>query len=240
MNPKTLRFQKPGVNITIGDQESRDFWRDIKRTMPKLDIFIDDGGHRMKQQIVTFEEMFPHVKDGGVFLCEDTHTSYFPNFAGGLNRKGTFMEYAKTLLDAVNVFNSKEDSFKVSQGSERARSQDREAKLNREAKRSRSKVTQSQARSEARSSLRYSFRLALFYFKLCLTWLRFPLLSHSSISNDRLPPFPQPQNYPKNIRGVHVYDSMVFIEKAPTSPLTIIRKGDIWVPYAKKDKEDKK
>ena len=40
----------------------------------------------MHQQIVTFEELFPHVQPHGVYLCEDLHTSYVPPTAigGGL------------------------------------------------------------------------------------------------------------------------------------------------------------
>lgn len=33
-------------------------------------ILIDDGGHTMRQQIATFEEMFPAVVDSGVFLSK--------------------------------------------------------------------------------------------------------------------------------------------------------------------------
>ena len=36
----------------------------------------------MRQQIVTFEEMFDFIKDDGVYLCEDLHKSY-----GGYNAK---------------------------------------------------------------------------------------------------------------------------------------------------------
>ena len=59
------KFEDDQVKIFIGDQEDRNFWRKIKNTIPQVDIIIDDGGHYMEQQIVTFEEMFPHVKNGG-------------------------------------------------------------------------------------------------------------------------------------------------------------------------------
>ena len=38
--------------------------------------------------IVTFEALFPALRDGGVYLCEDTHTSYFPGYGGGLRQAG--------------------------------------------------------------------------------------------------------------------------------------------------------
>ena len=36
----------------------------------------------MEQQTVTFESMFSHVKDDGVYLCEDLATSYSAAFGG--------------------------------------------------------------------------------------------------------------------------------------------------------------
>ncbi|MBQ3336865.1 MAG: hypothetical protein IJG80_05625 [Selenomonadaceae bacterium] len=61
----------------------------------------------MNQQITTFCEMFPHIKDGGLYICEDCHTSYwdikeYPG--GGLKREGTFIEFTKNLIDEINAF----------------------------------------------------------------------------------------------------------------------------------------
>ena len=63
----------------------------------------------MLQQIVTFEELFDHIKDDGVHLCEDCHTSYFKSYGGGLRRKGTFIEYSKKLIDKLTAWHYKND-----------------------------------------------------------------------------------------------------------------------------------
>lgn len=104
INPKCKQFERPGVNIFIGSQSDRKFLREVKQQIPDLDILIDDGGHTMKQQIVTFEEMFPKIKDGGIYLCEDNHTSYWLDFGGGLKRKGTYIEYIKNLVDVQHLW----------------------------------------------------------------------------------------------------------------------------------------
>ena len=62
-------------------------------------ILIDDGGHTMEQQIVTFEELYDHINDGGIYLCEDVHTSYLEKFGGGYQKEGTFIEYSKKIID---------------------------------------------------------------------------------------------------------------------------------------------
>ena len=69
--------------------------------MPTPDIIIDDGGHTMEQQIATFEELYPWVNDQGIYICEDTHTSYWGNFNGGYRKPGTFIEYMKQQIVAM-------------------------------------------------------------------------------------------------------------------------------------------
>jgi hypothetical protein len=59
------------TEIVVGDQGDRAFWKAFKERVPAIDILIDDGGHQIDQQIVTLEEMLPHLRPGGVYLCED-------------------------------------------------------------------------------------------------------------------------------------------------------------------------
>jgi hypothetical protein len=54
--------------VFVGDQADRSFWKRVKQEVPNLGVVIDDGGHIPEQQIVTLEEMFPHLRPGGVYL----------------------------------------------------------------------------------------------------------------------------------------------------------------------------
>lgn len=114
INPKCVDLAEPQVEIVIGDQDDRDFLRSLAANVGDIDVLIEDGGHRMTQQIATFEELWPHVVDGGVVLMEDLHTSYWPGYGGGLRREGTFIEYAKRLIDQQHAWHAREDpSFTV-------------------------------------------------------------------------------------------------------------------------------
>jgi len=62
----------------------------------------------MHHQITTFEELFGAVADDGVYMVEDTHTSYWPEFGGGLHSPGSFIEYAKRLADELNAWHVRE------------------------------------------------------------------------------------------------------------------------------------
>ena len=99
-------FEEEQVQIVIGDQADREFLRELAAALPRIDILIDDGGHEMDQQIVTFEELFPHVAPTGVYLCEDLHTSYLPDFGGGYKKPGTYIEYSKSFIDYLHAWHA--------------------------------------------------------------------------------------------------------------------------------------
>jgi len=86
IEPACKAYERDGVRIMIGDQRDRDFWKAFKKEVPGIDVLIDDGGHKPEQQMVTLEEMLPHIRPGGIYLCEDVHGLHheFVSFAAGL------------------------------------------------------------------------------------------------------------------------------------------------------------
>jgi hypothetical protein len=106
INPNCMQFEEPGIKIIIGDQEDRKFLQELKKNLPIIDVFIDDGGHTMAQQINTFEELFPLVSINGVYLIEDLHTSYWKKWGGAYKKNGTFIEYSKNFIDYINAWHS--------------------------------------------------------------------------------------------------------------------------------------
>jgi len=108
IDPRCKELTEPQVEVIIGDQEDRTFLRSLRDQIGPIDVVIEDGGHTMTQQINTFEEIWPGVRNGGVFLIEDLHTSYWDNYGGGVRRPGTFIEYAKNLVDQMNAWHSRD------------------------------------------------------------------------------------------------------------------------------------
>lgn len=90
------KFEEDGVKIFIGSQSDREFLKEVKKEIPQLDILIDDGGHISEEQIITFEEMFEHVKEDGLYFCEDAYSSYWTD--------SSFIEYTKKLIDYLNAY----------------------------------------------------------------------------------------------------------------------------------------
>lgn len=66
-------YEDSHTTIHIGDQADRAFWKQFRKSVPVVDVLIDDGGHQPEQQMVTLEEMLPHLRPGGIYICEDVH-----------------------------------------------------------------------------------------------------------------------------------------------------------------------
>ncbi len=108
--PECEQFAEPGIEIVIGDQGDRAFLRSLAARYGEISILLDDGGHQMPQQIATFEELYPRLRPDGVYLCEDTHSSYLREYGGGYRRPDTFMESVKPLVDRLNAYYSQDPS----------------------------------------------------------------------------------------------------------------------------------
>lgn len=86
------------------------FLRSVVDEFGPFDIILDDGGHTMRQQIVSFETLYPALDRRGVYICEDCHTSYQAEFGGGMKNPGSFMEFAKDKIDELNGWHSQDSS----------------------------------------------------------------------------------------------------------------------------------
>ena len=102
IDPDCKRFEDENTTILLGDQQDVSFLAGIRERFPHIDVIIDDGGHKMLQQITTLGELYPHLQPHGVYICEDLHTSYWPSYGGGLRRPDTFIEFSKHLIDALH------------------------------------------------------------------------------------------------------------------------------------------
>lgn len=104
IDPACKRLETPQREIWIGDQSDPAFWNSLCQVHPAFDVVLDDGGHTMQQQIVALEALFPRVKEHGLYVCEDTHTSYFAHHGGGLNHPKSFVETIKRLVDEMHAW----------------------------------------------------------------------------------------------------------------------------------------
>ena len=110
IDPACKGLEISGTDIRIGDQTDVPFLQAMAREKGPFDIVVDDGGHKMDQQITSFKALWGAVKDGGLYIVEDTHTSYWPGFGGGGHKAaGSFIEFAKDLIDKMHSWYTEDD-----------------------------------------------------------------------------------------------------------------------------------
>ncbi len=70
------RFNSKTVKTFIADQVNRQqLQKFLDAAHCEFDVILDDGGHSMEQQQVSFGYLFKAVKPGGYYIIEDAHTS---------------------------------------------------------------------------------------------------------------------------------------------------------------------
>ena len=71
IDPECRVHKKDYADIFIGDQSDPAFWASFVEQVPEIDIVLDDGGHEVHQHVTSLESLLPHVRPGGVYICED-------------------------------------------------------------------------------------------------------------------------------------------------------------------------
>ncbi|MDF5719772.1 MAG: hypothetical protein PUP91_04630 [Rhizonema sp. PD37] len=114
-------LEEPRIKIFQGSQDDESFLRKVVAETGELDIIIDDGSHINEHVIKSFKILFPALKHGGIYVIEDTLTSYVPDInelkfvsegvvkkwpqLGGsldLNSPNTMVNFFKKLVDCLN------------------------------------------------------------------------------------------------------------------------------------------
>ena len=90
--------------VEIGDQEDPEFLARVADRHGPFDIVIDDGGHSMRQQITSVEVLFPLLADGGVYIVEDCHTSYWPSTRTPAIASGRSSDGSSERIDDLHAY----------------------------------------------------------------------------------------------------------------------------------------
>lgn len=80
------------------------------------DIVIDDASHRNDLTIQTFKIVFPYLKEGAIYVVEDTHTSYWKEHFNGsmdLESQETIIGFFRNQLHSLQVESGVENYFGI-------------------------------------------------------------------------------------------------------------------------------
>lgn len=98
-------LQEDRIKIFQGSQVDKDFLDKVCSEIGDIDLIIDDGSHINEHVIESFKILFPKLKDGGIYVIEDTCTAYWPDYGGDASKfdnPGTSMNFFKKLTDSLN------------------------------------------------------------------------------------------------------------------------------------------
>lgn len=113
---KTLSIDNEAKNITDkglwfrqGSQADPEFIASVVTEFGEFDVVIDDASHVSSLSITSFGLLWPHLKPGGIYVVEDTHSSYHDWYYGKAEAdenpntyKPTMMQFLKSLADEAN------------------------------------------------------------------------------------------------------------------------------------------
>jgi len=88
-----------------GSQIDESFLSKTVAEIGEIDIIIDDGSHVNNHVLRTFAILFPRLSKNGIYVVEDTQTSYWEEMGGSsseLNRVDTIIGFLKRLVDGIN------------------------------------------------------------------------------------------------------------------------------------------
>lgn len=104
INPdcQKLIYADTRIKIVVGDAGQAETRELITAHSPSFDIVIEDGSHRSGDIIKAFASYFPLLNEGGVFVAEDLHCSYWSVYEGGLYYPYSSIQFFKALSDVIN------------------------------------------------------------------------------------------------------------------------------------------
>ncbi|WP_197026492.1 rhamnan synthesis F family protein [Hylemonella gracilis] len=119
INPKCaeLKYEDPRIKVVVGDANAPVTQQEVLSHSQKFDVILDDGSHFSSDIVRSFALYFPKLEDGGVYVAEDLHCSYWQYYEGGLFDPYSSIAFFKRLADVINhehwgVDRKREEIFK--------------------------------------------------------------------------------------------------------------------------------
>lgn len=103
INPATAAFEDEQVKVRVGSQADTGFLGEVLAEFGTPDIVLDDGSHMMEHVRASFDFLYERTAHNGIYLIEDLHTAYWPEFGGAFREPASFIERCKDAVDEINA-----------------------------------------------------------------------------------------------------------------------------------------
>lgn len=102
VDPACARLDGRSGSVRIGSQDDRGFLESVVGEISGLDIVLDDGSHYSRHIRASLQFLFPLLSDGGLYVVEDLHATYWPSHEGGYRTPGSFMNDITQMYDDMH------------------------------------------------------------------------------------------------------------------------------------------
>ena len=100
--PRCKKLESEGTFVRIGSQEDQAFLQNVIDEFGVPDVVLDDGSHQPGPTNAAFEFLYPLMRSRSIYIVEDLHTAYMPEFGGSLENQSTFINRTKALIDKMH------------------------------------------------------------------------------------------------------------------------------------------
>ena len=97
-----LQYDDARIAVVVGDANQDQTAAQIASLSETFDLIIDDGSHTSSDIVRSFFRYFERLTDGGLFIAEDLHCSYWQSFGGGVFDPASSISFFKRLADVLN------------------------------------------------------------------------------------------------------------------------------------------
>jgi hypothetical protein len=106
-------FNRDNIQMVYVDQNDNDSFSALKEAFPvEFDVILDDASHMYGSTINTFVNLFPVLKEGGVYLIEDCQFDH-PDSNGWQQKVSSLEEYLTEEGYTYEVFQSRSPGKKM-------------------------------------------------------------------------------------------------------------------------------
>ncbi|SEO30768.1 Methyltransferase domain-containing protein [Pseudorhodobacter antarcticus] len=102
IDPACDAFNGLSGQVRIGSQDDPEFLVNVVKEMGGVDIVLDDGSHYSKHIRASINTLFPLLEEGGVYMVEDLHATYWDSHEGGYQQSTSFIGDIRQMYDDMH------------------------------------------------------------------------------------------------------------------------------------------
>ena len=107
IDPNSM-YSESQIQTFCGNQSDPTFFESVLKQVGTPTVIVDDGSHDQLDVLNSINILWPRLALNGVYIIEDTHTSYWNEWKGGITSPLNFVTISSRFVHDVNLQHIKE------------------------------------------------------------------------------------------------------------------------------------